>query len=133
MHARTLDFGTVLKDRLRLLDQPHNRESTQGAIVRPGREGPTIPVQLRGGLQSPNKTVTPAGTTTICMAGGTMCIGNASDTMSTTLYRIFCLIKVLSFEGSSNSRHIGSHYTRLILKHGTVYMIRQTPILLYDM
>jgi hypothetical protein len=37
--------------------------------VKSGREGPTIPVQLRGGLQSPNKTVTPAGTTTVRMAG----------------------------------------------------------------
>jgi hypothetical protein len=26
--------------------------------VESGREGPTIPVQLRGGLQSPNRTVT---------------------------------------------------------------------------
>jgi hypothetical protein len=33
--------------------------------VKPGREGPTVPVQLRGGLQSPNRTVTSTGTTTI--------------------------------------------------------------------
>ena len=41
--------------------------------------------------------------------------------------------KRLTFEGSSNSRHIGSHYNRLILKHGIAHMIRQTPILLYGM
>jgi hypothetical protein len=29
--------------------------------------------------------------------------------------------KRLTFEGSSNRSHTGSHYTRLILKHGTVY------------
>jgi hypothetical protein len=44
-------------------------ESTQEAIVKPGREGPIVPVLLRGGLRSPNRTVTPAGTTTIRMAG----------------------------------------------------------------
>jgi hypothetical protein len=59
MHTRTLDFRTVLKDRLRPPDQPHNKESTQGAIVKPGREGPTISVQLRVGLPSPSRTVTP--------------------------------------------------------------------------
>jgi hypothetical protein len=35
------------------------------AIVKSSRDGPTIPVQLRGGLGSPNKIVTPVGTTTI--------------------------------------------------------------------
>jgi hypothetical protein len=50
--------------------------------VKPGREGPTIPVQLCGGLRSPNKTVAPAGTTTIYMAGGAACIDNAPDTSS---------------------------------------------------
>jgi hypothetical protein len=39
------------------------------AIVNQGREGPTVPVQLRGGLRNPNRTATPASTTTICMAG----------------------------------------------------------------
>jgi hypothetical protein len=71
-------------------------ESTQGAIVKPGKEGPTVMVQLCGGLKSPNRTVTPAGTTTIRMAGGATCIDNASDTSSTALYRIFCLIKVVN-------------------------------------
>jgi hypothetical protein len=74
-------------------------ESTQGDIVRPGREGPTVPVQLRGGLQCPNKTVTIAGTTTICMVGGAMCIDNASDTMSIALSRIFRLIKAINLRG----------------------------------
>jgi hypothetical protein len=64
------------------------------------------------------------GTTTIRMAGGATCIKNASDTSSTAL---------LTFEGLSNSRHTGSHYTQLILKLGTIYMTIQTPILLYDM
>jgi hypothetical protein len=68
-------------------------ESTQGAIVKPGREGPTIPVQLRGGLRSPNRTITHAGTTTIGMAGGATCIDNAFETSSTALFRIFRLIK----------------------------------------
>jgi hypothetical protein len=37
--------------------------------VKLGREGPTVPVQLRGGLRSPNWTVTRAGNTIIRMAG----------------------------------------------------------------
>jgi hypothetical protein len=94
MHTHTLDFGNVLKDRLRPPDQRHNKECTQGAIVRPGREGPTIPVQLHGGLQSLNRTVTPVGSTTIQMACGATCIDNTYDTSSTMLSRIFCLIKV---------------------------------------
>jgi hypothetical protein len=48
--------------------------------VKSGREGATVPIQLRGGLRSPNRTVTPAGTTTVHMAGGTACIDNATDT-----------------------------------------------------
>jgi hypothetical protein len=59
-------------------------------------EGPTVLVQLCGGLQSPNRIVTPAGTTTIHMAGGAMCIDIASNTTSTALSRIFCLIKVVN-------------------------------------
>jgi hypothetical protein len=53
MHICNLDFRTVLKDRLRPSDQSYSI----------AREGPTIPVQLHGGLRSPNKTVTSAGTT----------------------------------------------------------------------
>jgi hypothetical protein len=64
--------------------------------VRLGREGTTIPVQLCGGLQSPNRTVTPADTTTIHLAGGATCIDNASNTMWTALSRIFRLIKVVN-------------------------------------
>jgi hypothetical protein len=71
-------------------------ESTKGVIVKPGREGPTVPLQLRGGLRSPNRTVTPAGTTTIRMAGGATCSDNASDTSLTALSRIFCLIKAVN-------------------------------------
>jgi hypothetical protein len=67
--------------------------------VKPGREGPTIPVQLRGGLRNPNRTGTPTGTTTICMAGGTTCIDNASDTSSIVLSRIFHLIKAVNLQG----------------------------------
>jgi hypothetical protein len=59
------------------------------------REGPTVPVQLRSGLRSPNRTVTPAGTTAIRMAGGATCIDSASDISSTALSRIFCPIKVV--------------------------------------
>jgi hypothetical protein len=57
--------------------------------VKSGREGPTVPVQLRGGLQSPNRTVTPAGTTTARMVGGTVCIDNATDTSSMAMSRTF--------------------------------------------
>jgi hypothetical protein len=67
--------------------------------VRPDREGPTVSFQLHGGLQSPNRSVTPAGTTTIHMAGGATCTDNASDTSSTALSRIFRLIKVVNLRG----------------------------------
>jgi hypothetical protein len=67
--------------------------------VRPGREGPTIPVQLRGGLQNPNMTVTPVGTTTIRMVGGATCMDNAFDTTSTALSRIFRLIEAVNLRG----------------------------------
>ena len=66
MYIRTLDFCIILKDRLRPSDDPqHIKESTQGAMVPPDGEGAHVPIQLRGGLRSPNRTVTPAGTTTI--------------------------------------------------------------------
>jgi hypothetical protein len=67
--------------------------------VKPGREGPTIPVQLRGELRSPNRTVTSVGTTTIHMLEGVLCKDNASDTMSTALSRIFRLIKAVNLRG----------------------------------
>jgi hypothetical protein len=67
--------------------------------VKPGREGPTVPVQLRGGLRSPNKTVTPAGTTTIRMDEGATCIDNASDTSLIAVSRIFRLIKAVNLRG----------------------------------
>jgi hypothetical protein len=66
------------------------------AIVKLGRDGSIVPVQLRGGLRSPNRTVTPAGTTAVRMAGGAICIDNAFDTTSTALSRIFYLIKVVN-------------------------------------
>jgi hypothetical protein len=74
-------------------------ESTQGDIVRLDREGPTVLVQLRGVLQRPNKTVTAAGPTIIRMTGGATCIGNACDTSSTALCRIFRLIKAVNLGG----------------------------------
>jgi hypothetical protein len=74
-------------------------ESIQGAIVKSGREGPTVPVQPRGGLQSPNRTITPVATIAVCMAGSTTCIDNAFDTTSTALCRIFCLIKAANLRG----------------------------------
>jgi hypothetical protein len=61
-----------------------------------GREEPTILIQLRGGLQSPNMTITHAGTTIVRMAGGATCIDNASDATSTALSRIFLLIKAVN-------------------------------------
>jgi hypothetical protein len=57
--------------------------------VKPGREGPTVPVQLHGGLRRPNMTVTHAGTTTIRMAGGAACIDNAPDTSSMAISKTF--------------------------------------------
>jgi hypothetical protein len=53
-----------------------------------GREGPTVLIQLRGGLRNPDRTVTPTGTTTIHMAGGTACI-DAPDTSLLAMYRTF--------------------------------------------
>jgi hypothetical protein len=100
MHTRVVDFGTVLKDRFRPPDQPIDiKESTQGAIVKPGREGPTVPVQLHGGLRSPNRTVTPVGTIIIHMARGATCIDNIFDTSSTVLSRLFRPIKVVNLRG----------------------------------
>jgi hypothetical protein len=64
--------------------------------VKLGRERPTIPVQLRGGLRSSNRTITALGITTIRMVGGATCIDNASDTSSTALSRIFRLIKAVN-------------------------------------
>jgi hypothetical protein len=52
-------------------------------------EGPTVPIQLRGRLRSPNRIVTPAGTTTIRMAGGAACIDNAPDTSSMAMSKTF--------------------------------------------
>jgi hypothetical protein len=57
--------------------------------VKIGREGPTVRVQLRGGLRSPNRTITLAGTTIIHMAVGVTCIDNASDTSSMAMSRTF--------------------------------------------
>jgi hypothetical protein len=67
--------------------------------VKSGREGSTVAVQLRDGLQSPNRTITPAGTTTVRMAGDATCIDNASETTSTALSRIFHLIKAVNLRG----------------------------------
>jgi hypothetical protein len=100
MHTCNLDFVIVLKDRLRPPDQPIAQQQIHTkAIVRPGREGPIVLIQLRGGLQSPNRTVTHAGTTTIRMVGGATCIDNASDTMLTAVSRIFRLIKAVNLRG----------------------------------
>jgi hypothetical protein len=57
--------------------------------VKSGREGPTVPVQLRGGLCSPNRTVTPMGTTIVSMAGEATCMDNAPDTTSMAMSRTF--------------------------------------------
>jgi hypothetical protein len=56
----------------------------------------TISVQLCGVLQSPNRTVTAMGTTTIRMAGGATCVDNACDATSTAQSRIFRLIKAVN-------------------------------------
>jgi hypothetical protein len=43
--------------------------------------------------------VTPVGTTTVHMVGGTTCIDNASDTTSTALPRIFHQIEAVNLRG----------------------------------
>jgi hypothetical protein len=63
MHIHTLDFGTVLKDRLKPPDQPIAQQGIHTRGYSEARKGPTITVQLHGGLRSPNMTITPAGTT----------------------------------------------------------------------
>jgi hypothetical protein len=74
--------------------------------VKPGREGSTVLVQLRGGLRSPNRTVTSAGTTIIRMAVGAVGIDNASDTSSMVMSRTFpCRHREMASEGSAQSLH----------------------------
>jgi hypothetical protein len=74
--------------------------------VKPGREGPTVPIQLCGGLRSPNRTVTPAGTTTIRMVGGSACIDNAADTSSMAMSRTYrCRHREKASEGYVQSPH----------------------------
>jgi hypothetical protein len=79
--------------------------------VKSSREGPTIPVQLGGVLQSPNRIVTPIGTTIVYMAGGTACIDNALDTSSMAMSRTF---RYCTSQGRPPSglysHHIRSHY-----------------------
>jgi hypothetical protein len=69
-----------------------------------------VPVQLRGGLQNPNRTVTPVGTTTVHMARGTTCIDNAPNTSSMAMSRTFCCLmsKGRPLRGMYNC-HTGSH------------------------
>jgi hypothetical protein len=67
--------------------------------VKRGREGSTVSVQLCGGLRSPNRIVTLAGTTTIRMAEGATCTDNTSGTSLTALFRIFRLIKAVNLQG----------------------------------
>jgi hypothetical protein len=52
-------------------------------------QGPTILVQLHGGLRGPNRTITPVGTTTVRMAGGAVSIDNAPNTSSMAMSRTF--------------------------------------------
>jgi hypothetical protein len=134
MHIRNLDFRTVLKDRLRPLDQSYStiRNPNMGAIVKPGRDGPTVPVQLRGGLQSPNKTITPTGTTIFYMTGGSPCIDNAPDTSLMAMSRTFRYRhREKATEGSVQSPHWAPLH-RWSPRHGTVHTTRQYPILPYD-
>jgi hypothetical protein len=74
--------------------------------VKPGREGPIIPVQLCGGLRSLNRTVTHAGTTTIRMARGAVSIDNAPSTSSMAMSRTFpSRHREMASEGSAQSPH----------------------------
>jgi hypothetical protein len=77
--------------------------------VKPGREGPTVPVQLRGGLQSPNTTVTLVGTITIRMAMSVVCIDNAPNTSLIAMSRSFVVLTGKRPSSGLYSRHTGSH------------------------
>jgi hypothetical protein len=84
--------------------------------MKSGREGPTIPVQLRGGLQNPNRTVTPADTIIVHMVGGVTCIDNAPDTSSMAMSRTFhCRTSQGRPPRGLYGHHTGSP------RHGTVY------------
>jgi hypothetical protein len=79
--------------------------------VKSGREGPTELVQLRGVLQSPNRTVTSASTTIVRMAGGVACIHIAPDSSLMALSRTY---RYRTSQGRPPrglySHYIGSHY-----------------------
>jgi hypothetical protein len=63
-------------------------------------------IQLRGGLRSPNRIITPVGTTTIRMARGAACIGIAPDTSLMAMSRTFpCRHKEMASEGSTQLPH----------------------------
>jgi hypothetical protein len=102
--------------------------------VKSGREEPNVSVQLHDGLQSPNRTVTPMGTTTVCMAGGATCIDNVSDTSPMAMSMT---IRYRMSQGRPPrglySHHTGSHCTDDPTRHGTIYTARQYLILPYDM
>jgi hypothetical protein len=76
--------------------------------VKPGREEPIVPVQLRDGLRSPNMTVTPVGITTIRMAGGAAYIYNVPDTLLMAMSSTFhCYHMEKASEGSVQPRTLG--------------------------
>jgi hypothetical protein len=93
MHTCTLDLVIVLKDRLSPPDQPIAQQGIHTRGYSEAREGGA---QLHGGLQSFNRIITPASTTTIRIVGGAMCIDNASNTTLIALSRIFHLIKMVN-------------------------------------
>jgi hypothetical protein len=74
--------------------------------VKLGSGGPTVLVQLRGGLQTPNRTVTQVGSTTIRMTGGAACIDNAP-----TPHRWLCLGPFTAITGKRPSRGLYSRHT----------------------
>jgi hypothetical protein len=70
----------------------------QGAIVKPSREGSTVPIL--------NRTVTPMGITTIRMAGHGVCIDNSPDTSLMAMSRTFpCHHREMASEGSAQLPH----------------------------
>jgi hypothetical protein len=97
MHTRALDFGVVLKDRLRPLDQPIAQQGVHTRGYSEARKGGTHHTgPAMWWITKANRTVTHVGTTTIRMAGGATCTDNAFDTSSTALSRIFYLIKAVN-------------------------------------
>jgi hypothetical protein len=71
MHTRTLDFGTILKDRLRPPDQPIAQQGIHTRGYSEARSRGTYHTSpAMWWIMNPNRTITRAGITTIRMSRG---------------------------------------------------------------